>query len=158
MGNWQILDSSDRLVRNPREQRFLIDEADRVTKRVSRPEHAFSPRHFLNAPLHDRTAGIHCQLVGCIEIRDSEINILPRMLLPTLLHPAAIGHRVVASKYSATAIEVVSARRYALAGHPQHQPVKRLRLFDVSDRKDDTKEPRDVIPPSSARGQGKFTA
>jgi bacterioferritin len=30
---------------------------------------------------------------------------------PTLLQPVAIGHRIVASEYRATAIEVVSARR-----------------------------------------------
>jgi hypothetical protein len=35
------------------EQRFVVDEADWIAKWVFRPEHAFSPRHSLDAPFHD---------------------------------------------------------------------------------------------------------
>jgi hypothetical protein len=44
-----------------------------------------------------------------------------------------------------------SSTIFTTPGHPQHQPVKLLRLLDVSDRKDDTKQPRHVILLGSAR-------
>jgi hypothetical protein len=125
--------------RSGRARRLLIDEADWITELVHRPEHEFSPRHTLDASIDNRAAGIDCSVAGCNEIRNGEVDILPRMMLSTPFQAVAIGRWIVASEHRSTAIEVMPAWRGAPAGHPKNERVKGVRFFDVSYRKDYTK-------------------
>jgi tetratricopeptide (TPR) repeat protein len=119
-----------------REQRVAVDEADWRSERIEGVEHPFTPRHQLDRS-HIVGAGAVEPARHGFEVVDGEIDVLARMVAPPRADVVAVGGRVVTRQDGAAAVEVVAARRDALARGVEYRRPERRRAADVGDREDD---------------------
>ncbi len=94
---------------------------------------------------------------NAFQVRDREIAVLIRVETPAPVDGVAVSDGVVAGEDRAPAIEVMPARRAALAGKTEQFPVELGRALDVPDGQDHPVEPKSHfvswnrrIPPQSS--------